>query len=343
MVKFRVLIVTFFGVIFLPGVLNASTLYMESSEIEYGPGSSFVVDLKIDDVVECVNTVEAEILFPSEYLNVLEFLNGESILSLWVDEPASSDLSEINKEGRLYFSGGIPGGDCGKIPGDPGDSNLVARVAFGISDFASENKIQDIEIGFGEKTSVFMNDGFGTLDEVKKEDIGLKINNDLPASESNWENFISDDLIQPEPFVVELHKNPSIYSGLYHIIFSTVDKQSGIDHYEVLEIKQDEVVGVEPENGWLGFLSAKEARIPNWKVAEIPYLLEDQTLQSVIKVRAIDKAGNIRQVEFVPSEKSVKEKSITSRLSLFVLSLVVVIFLLFILIIFIKRRRNIIK
>ena len=53
---------------------KASTLYLETSEAGHGQGDSFVVDVKIDNVTECVNTIEAEILFPDDYLNVLEFL-----------------------------------------------------------------------------------------------------------------------------------------------------------------------------------------------------------------------------------------------------------------------------
>ena len=37
-----------------------------------------------------------------------------------------------------------------------------------------------------------------------------------------------------------------------------------------------------------------------WKVGDSPYLLEDQSLKSIIKVRAIDKAGNERIVEIIP-------------------------------------------
>jgi hypothetical protein len=60
-----------------------------------------------------------------------------------------------------------------------------------------------------------------------------------------------------------------VFGGLYYIVFSTVDKQSGVDHYEVFE------------NG-------------AWEKVVSPYKLPDQSLKSEIKVKAIDKAGNER-------------------------------------------------
>lgn len=343
--KYRVFFIIIFLALTIPGITYASTLYMEPSEGGYAQGDSFVLDLRVDNVSDCVNTIEAEILFPGDYLNVLEFLTGESILSLWVEKPSSVDLTEINKEGRIYFAGGIPGGYCGKIPGDPGDSNLVGRLVFKIPGFiVSDVDKEEIEIYFGDKTRILLNDGLGSQDDLEKKSANFKILKDSIIPESDWKNYITEDLIQPEPFIVELHKNPDIYNGAYHIIFSTVDKQSGVDHFEVLEIRPNDIIGIEPKNNWIDFLLGKKKQIPNWKVAEMPYLLEDQSLSSVIRVRALDKAGNIRQVEFIPPQKDAEGKEFSSRTYLFVVLFVVIVISLFIaLIIFIRKRKNIIK
>jgi len=345
MSKYRFFFIFLFFILILPSVARASTLYMEPSEGGYAQGDSFVLDIRIDGVKECVNTIEAEILFPTDYLNVLEFLSGESILSLWVEKPSSADLTEINKAGRLYFAGGIPGGYCGKIPGDPGDSNLVGRLVFKIPGFiVSDAEKEKIEIYFGEKTRILLNDGLGSADSLEKKNANFEVLKDSIIPASDWKNYITEDLIQPEPFVVELHKNPDIFNGSYHIIFSTVDKQSGVDHFEVLEIGPDGVVGIEPKNNWINFLLGKKTQTPNWKVAEMPYLLEDQDLKSIIKVRAIDKAGNIRQVEFIPPQKNTDDKEFSSHSYLFVvLSIVSVLFLLVALAVFIRKRKNVIK
>lgn len=343
--KFYKTVIFFITFIFFSSTASASTLYLETSEGGYGQGDSFIVDIKIDNVTECVNTIEAEILFPDDYLNVLEFLTGESILSLWVDKPSSADLTKVNSEGKFHFSGGIPGGYCGKIPGDPGDSNLVGKIIFKIPGFiVSDNEREDIDISFGDKTRILLNDGLGTEDILEKKNTNFKILKGTIVSDNNWKDLIADDVIQPEPFVVELHQRSDIFNGLYYIIFSTVDKQSGVDHYEVLEIKPNEVIGIEPSRSLMDRLFGKKKNAPNWKVAEMPYLLEDQSLESIIKVRALDKAGNSRQVEFIPPKSNTTEKEMSSRsILIVVLSIIIVVVFILLLILFIKKRKNIIK
>ena len=41
----------------------------------------------------------------------------------------------------------------------------------------------------------------------------------------------------------------------------------------------------------------------DWRIAEGPYLLEDQSLESIIKVKAVDKAGNERMAQYLPERK----------------------------------------
>ena len=96
------------------------------------------------------------------------------------------------------------------------------------------------------------------------------------SSKRVLEKKLTEDKIPPEPFGILVLKDPQVFEGKYFITFNTQDKQTGIDHYEVKEGNKD------------------------WKIAESPYLLEDQKLQSIIKVKAIDKAGNERVVEFSP-------------------------------------------
>ena len=91
-----------------------------------------------------------------------------------------------------------------------------------------------------------------------------------------WQEELEKDTIPPEAFEIELYQDPSIFGGKYFIVFSTTDKQTGIDHYEVKEGKR------------------------KWQEAESPYLLGDQKLESIIKVKAVDKAGNERTVLIGP-------------------------------------------
>ena len=110
----------------------------------------------------------------------------------------------------------------------------------------------------------------------------------------NWSQKITFramiDSTRPEEFRPEIGEDPSIFEGKYFLSFATTDKTSGIDYYEILEIDER------------GFKrgTKKEAE---WKMGESPYLLEDQSLQSIIKVKAVDKAGNEKIAEIIPPEK----------------------------------------
>jgi hypothetical protein len=108
------------------------------------------------------------------------------------------------------------------------------------------------------------------------------------------------DATPPEDFKPEISKDPAIFEGKYFLSFATADKTSGVDHYEILE---------EPQKNLLGRIftqnqhKTEHETTQNWKVGESPYLLEDQSLKTKILVKAVDKAGNEKISEIIPPEK----------------------------------------
>lgn len=91
------------------------------------------------------------------------------------------------------------------------------------------------------------------------------------------------DATSPEEFMSQTVD----IEGKKYLVFFTTDATSGIDHYEVLEISLD----------WFGNIKSEQET--EWKIVKSPYLLEDQSLKSTIKIKAIDKAGNERSSEIV--------------------------------------------
>ena len=83
-------------------------------------------------------------------------------------------------------------------------------------------------------------------------------------------------------------RNPS---NKYWISFNTTDKQTGIDHYEIME---------EPLTQFGSFQWGR-ADAP-WIEERSPYVLDDQSLNSIIRVKAIDKAGNEYIANLIPDE-----------------------------------------
>ena len=86
------------------------------------------------------------------------------------------------------------------------------------------------------------------------------------------------DAASPEEFSLEMGQDPVLFEGKYFLSFATTDKTSGIDYYEVKEGKKD------------------------FKKAQSPYLIKDQSLTKKIIVQAYDKAGNETTAEYLPSE-----------------------------------------
>ncbi len=340
----RLFIVILFFILLAPLSANAAILYFSPESGQYGPGDEFRVDIMLDVEENCINTVDASVTFNPAAVQLVDFSVGDSILSIWVTRPTTADIPAINEAGKLEFSGGIPGGYCGKIPGDPGESNIVGSLFFRVPAFSVyDEKVDTINLALGDTSQVFINDGLGSRDELVLKGAEFIIGPQPSLPQSDWDNVIKQDKTPPEPFVVELRSDPSIYDGKYYVYFSTVDKQSGIDHYEILEIKPGQQVGVAPEMSILDKLLNRTAPAPAWQTATIPYVLNDQSLESIIRVKAVDKAGNERVVEYIPAETAGAQPAGPANrphTALIVISLSVFILIIIIVIIFIKITRR---
>lgn len=302
--------IAIFSILLFPFASQASTLYFDPVEGQHGQGDTFTVNIKLDIDEQCINTVEGTISFPKDILRIVDFSAGQSILNLWLDNPSEKDLKKTNDDGLLYFAGGIPGGYCGKIPGDPGvnsgESNIIGKIVFTVSNFVQGNDpIKNAHLEFVPETSVLINDGQGTKDKLITKAADFKITGKQPFIKNEWQDEVKTDKILPEPFIVELQRDPNkeMFNGHYYIIFNTEDKQTGIDRYEALEIRPNTNIGEETKLSFWEKITGKKAMIQDWKVATSPYQLEDQDLKSTIKIKAIDKAGNERIVEYVHEQK----------------------------------------
>jgi hypothetical protein len=267
----------------LPFSVNAAILYLEPSQGGYHQGDTFIVEARIDTEGECINTVKAIVSFPKEILEAKDFSTGNSILSLWLQTPKIDQ-----KEGLISFVGGIPGGFCGPLPGEPEKPNLLGRIIFRVRETTTklENETE-AKLEFSEGSQVLLHDGFGTPAKLTlKEAVFTILPEKAEVPKEEWQEELAKDDIPPEPFEIKISQDPSIFGGKYFIVFSTTDKQTGIDHYEVAEQRR----------------TLRQTTL-NWKRAESPYLLEDQNLKSIILVKAVDKAGNERIAEYVPPQK----------------------------------------
>jgi len=250
------------GFYFFTNETMAAVLYLEPGEASYYQEDVFIVKVKLDTEEERINALKVELTFPQDKLEVVDVSRGDSVLSLWPEEPTYSNL-----EGKISFIGGIPLGFEGQ--------GKIVSIPFRV--ISSEEPETLAEITFQEGSRVLLNDRLGTEASLTlQKAIFTFFPETAEDPRDEWTQELAKDNILPEPFEIILRKDPLIFDGKYFIAFFTTDLGTGIDYYEV-----------------------KEGDRP-WKKAVSPYLLEDQDLQSLIKVKAVDKAGNQRIAELIP-------------------------------------------
>ncbi len=225
----------------LYGEANAAVIYFETRPLDEG----FTTTLTVDTENEEINALEG-IVSVSSNLQNLSAQNGNSVIPMWIEKPEYQNS-------KIKFSGIIPGGFNGK------------------------GKLFEIQhpenlANFFELTSVriFLNNPNGELATTTSHAIVYQKQKSEMA-----------DIYPPERFKPEIVSEQGIENGKYVLVFSTTDKGSGIDKYQIME------KGAE-ENS-------------NWEDAESPYLIKDQSLESDIYVRAVDKSGNFL-VSYLPAQ-----------------------------------------
>lgn len=259
--------------------ISAAVLYLDPEVGEYYPGDTLIVTIRIDTQEECINVVEVDLGFSKEMLTVEDFSEGDSILTHWIEKPGSEDLSDINNKGMISFAGGIPGGFCGRLAGDPGLSNVLGKVIFKIPSLIIGSAINsELDLEILSSSKIFLHDGYGTRAELYTQKARYVVLDGARPAKDEWQEKLTTDDVLPEPFIIELQQSPAIFNGQYFVIFWTTDKQTGIDYFQIKEGDGD------------------------FKIVTSPYLLEGQTLKNKITVKAVDKAGNERIVGYTPSE-----------------------------------------
>lgn len=238
----------------------AARLFFETEVTEVGVGQEMEIVLYLDSEGEAINALEGTVQVPG-LLSLETLRDGNTLISFWAERP------EVNENQEIVFAGVIPGGwqgNRGRI-----FSFIAQTESQGSGKFTLSN------------TQVLLHDGKGTQATLNTEPLTLNIDETIKLTP-----FVIDleDREPPEPFTPLLAQDPDIFEGDYFLVFSAQDKASGIAMYEVQETKE----------------RLKDERGGNWRVAESPYRIVDQTLRSLVYIRAIDKAGNIRVEVFEP-------------------------------------------
>lgn len=270
--------------------VEAASLYIDPGINTISRGDALQLSVRLDtdeSIGECVNAVEGVLTFTGPIVPV-DVSTGDSIFSIWVEPPTlSADRTQIT------FAGGIPNGYCGRVDGDPRLTNNVFNVIVRADSMPALDGLEaSASVSFTSQTVAYLNDGLGTVAELEVFPSNITV---LPQVgefiADPWSEAIAEDTIAPQAFSIQLSKDSLAYTGRYIVSFNTTDKQTGIDRYEVME---------EPFGQFDAF-SWGRADAP-WIETRSPHVLQDQTLNSIIRVRAVDKAGNVYVATYVPDE-----------------------------------------
>lgn len=314
--------------IFSSQVADAALLYIDPAEAQINRGDTKTIAVRLDtDEGECINTVDAVIEYDSS-VRAVDVSRGDSILSLWIEDPVIDE-----EQNKITFAGGIPGGYCGRIAGDPRLSNIIVELVFrspGLNIGGGNNP--NATIVFTDETQVLEHDGFGSRAPLQTRGATITLLDSVgTALDDSWTARVQNDTMPPADFVITLAQNEDAFSGNYFITFNTTDKQSGIDHYEVME---------EPfEEFYLFKWGGVDAP---WTVTESPYVLNDQDLNSTIRVKALDKAGNERIVTFIP-DSALRSRSFERTVVFGILGVVLLIAIVLVLYALWRRKQALIQ
>lgn len=242
--------ILFIFVIFLPKIASAATLSVHAVPAVVGVGKMVEITVLINSNVS-VNAFSGALHFSQKSLKPIAVSDGNSIVSMWITHPKIT-------AGAITFAGVTPGGFSGK-------NGILFKVFFKTtSAHNAQLTLTNVQI--------LRNDGAGTKEKVTFIPIILKI-----STQSGATFKVPTDTVPPEPFTAILGHSPALFSGKYYLAFSTVDKSSGVDYYEVAETRLPL---------WL--------MAPVWKRVTSPYVIHDQNFTSDILIKAVDRAGNER-------------------------------------------------
>ena len=131
--------------LFRAGIAEAANLRLSPAAGSFVVGSTFDISVIMNTDAVPVNTIEVELNFPPDKLQIVNPSLGRSIVQIWASPPTFS-----NQEGRIYFIGGIPS------PGINISEGVVQSFTFRVT------APGDAKISFGKNISILANDGFGT-------------------------------------------------------------------------------------------------------------------------------------------------------------------------------------
>jgi hypothetical protein len=236
----------------LPAGVSATTSFPTLSVVvpkNVGAGDTVLIPIMLDvPETSSINSLQARISV-SGSARLVNFSTGGSVFTLWPEGPTVSG-------NNISFVGGTPG----SVYGSPLRVLTLAVTA------TNPGTVKIIIVS----ATAYAGDGKGTSKSLKEATFSFKVGAKSLAPHDEFSKTILKDTAVPDPFNINIGRDPSLYNNAYFISFGTSDAGSGVRTYEVKE----------NDGPWISATST--------------YLLTDQSLTGNVLVRAVDAAGNAR-------------------------------------------------
>jgi hypothetical protein len=222
-----------------------------------------------------INTIKMSVLVPNDIFLLDNFWFENSLVSLWIEDPSIVEKGDVSV---LTFTGLIPGGT-------DASGHLVSIILRALEDDGKATiKITD--------ASTYLHTGKAEKINLDGREVDISL---LPSLDSTipQRDFVIQDKEPPNDFFPIVARNTQIFNGDYFLMFHTIDLQTGIDRFEILE---STLFYTEEE--------LADSRNLYWREVQNPARLQDQGLDSYLYVRAYDNAGNHRTVVIPPTSFS---------------------------------------
>lgn len=247
--------------LFAPSAASAATISLRATPTNVGVGDTVRVDVLLDSAIP-TNAFSGTMSYSKTTLEPIAVSDGNSIVNMWITHPTVPVNGSV-----ISFAGITPGGFFGS-------DGLLFSVLFR----AKAAGTADISLG---NIEILRNDGEGGKEPTTAKPFYLSI-----GAKPFGGYAEPADTTPPESFTAELGNDPQLFGGRFYIIFTAVDKGSGVDHYAVAESRVPRFF---------------QSLFPlSWRETASPAMLTDQSRDSIVYVKAVDRAGNGRLSIYPP-------------------------------------------
>ena len=240
-------------------------------------GDTFPIKVMLNTENQTVNALDESVITPPQFVTVISDTYNGSFMKYFINQFSYDPTS-----GLTGFEGGLP---------TPGINSINALV---VSIYMKAISPGTALFSIAKNPQVLLNDGAATPAAVTETTASTVI---LPAPKG----YIPVTAVEPKTytpistFAPVVSKSSTAFGGKYFLTVNNPDN-ADIDHYEVAEVPGSAA----PTNGSVQL---------NWKTVSMPYVLQNQSGNVSIFVKAVDKLGNedIEWTSFQHSSNAVWE------------------------------------